>query len=388
MSQLDSLPQGIKSLVKTIGEYWVRFPEAKSVPEDDLMVFYNSLYPKSKDREFVEQVLTGMKEIKIENPEVLTGALNTVVYHHFMASITGLAIKGSGEYDPSIPEAIAGKLEDYKMMAGAAKDPEARVFKVDLKRIRAAEKSLNLKWRLRFINECLGNPRPGRLHHVFGLSHAGKSIMLISEATNFARQLEAAKQDECILYYSNEEGGQQLIDRMIASLTGQDIELVRRYDDRAQAAWDNYGGKKIKIIDDGAHIAQIKRDIHTFRPLFVFIDQGTKVAVSLSKSAARHEALQQIYYEYRKLVVKYQNCIMTSGQADNASVGKKWLSLQNMDGSKVGMPGELDVALAIGCGDEREGMELMRYLYFPKNRYNGKCLKDTVVMQSEKTRFV
>jgi len=387
VAELDTLPKEVKSLVATVGEYWDRYPEKKSVAEDDLFVLYTSLYPKSKDIDFVKKFVADMKEIKVDNPEVLTAALNTVVYRHFMGKVMSSANKGLDTHDPEIPGMIVTDIENYRLLAGSVKDPKGKVFKKSMMDIIKSEKSIDLQWRTPVLQRALGNPRPGRLHHVFGHVHSGKSLMLISECTWFARQMFKTKSEDSVMYITNEEGCEQLMPRVYAALLGQSIDMIYQFPERAEKAYRENGGEYVLVMDDIHHLAQVQRVVESIRPKLLFIDQGTKVSMSTKgKSDAKHELLQKVYYEYRKLVVKYKMDIVTCGQASDDCRHKKWLADRDMDGAKIGMPGELDVAIGIGR-DDREGYEQVRYLNIPKNRYNGKFERDTVRLNQEKVRF-
>ena len=73
---------------------------------------------------------------------------------------------------------------------------------------------------------------------------------------------------------------------------------------------------------------------------------------------------------YREMAKEYDCALVSLGQADNAADGKRWLHLGNLDGSKVGIPGELDWCLGIGKTNDH-GYEFIRYLSIAKNKLTG-----------------
>ena len=384
-AEVDTLPAEVRLLVRAVGAYYDRFPDKKSITEDELLVFFMSLYPTSRHREYVTQFLRSLKDIRVDNPDVLRDAMGTIVYEHFMARVMALAARGIDTHDRDIPGQIVAEMEGLQALTGKVCG-DGQYRRESIPDIIRAEQSFGFRWRLDLLQRALGNPRPGRLHHVFGLTHSGKSAMLIAEATYFARQFHKMGADKTVVYITNEEGQRQLLPRVCASLIGQPIRAIYDFPDRAEAAYSAHGGQRIVVVDDVHHISQVHKIISDTNPTLVFIDQGTKIRVAAGKNDARHEMLQRIYNEFRRLVVRRQIDIIACGQADAASKGKKWLSLQNMDGSKVGLPGELDVAVGIGQ-DDRDGYERVRYLHVCKNRYTGQLVRGTAQLDEERVRF-
>jgi hypothetical protein len=373
-------------VISTIGQYFDQYPERVNITEDDLLAYFLSLYPNSKEKEAVTNMTRTLKETHIENPEVLVNALNVLVYRHFVGNILTLSASGLDQFDPEIPNKIIEEVGAYHLLAGSVVDPKKRFARKTLKEILQQEKSINMHWRNPVVQKALGNPRPGRLHHVFGHVHSGKSAFMISEATNFAYQIFKQERKDNVVYITNEEGKDQLLIRLFASFLNQPIETIEAFPERAEEAYTKHGGNNILIADDVHTIGQIQRDVHDVRPLIMFIDQGTKILPPGKKQDAKHEQLRMVYNEYRKLVVQYQFDIVACGQASDESRPKRWLSLRDCDGSKVGLPGELDVAIGIGQ-DGREGMEMVRYFHTCKNRYTGRFEKDTLTIDPQRVRF-
>jgi hypothetical protein len=384
--EVDTLSKETKTLVGVIGQYWEKYPEEKELQVDDLSVFFFSLFPKSKDREYMEKLFAQMKEIWVVNPDLLVKSLNVVVYDHMMSNVMNLANDGLSKHDPMIPQQILTEIEDFKVRTGDIEDLERKISKYKLEDILAYENSLSYKWRLKFLQETLGKPKPGRVMHLYAHTGAGKSVMMLSECTNIAVQLVKLNLDECVMYMTNEEGSKQLLTRMYAAMCGMPIKWVQENPVRAQEFWEKYGGNRIRVVEDVNHISQVQQFMHQYRPVFCFIDQGTKIQTSGSKNLKGHERLQEVYNTYRRIVVKYENNLVTCGQADDASRGRKWLWENNMDGSKVGVPGECDVLIGIGKTQE-EGMQNVRYINVCKNRLTGVCDRGIVNINAEKVRY-
>jgi hypothetical protein len=120
-------------------------------------------------------------------------------------------------------------------------------------------------------------------------------------------------------------------------------------------------------------------------PRVVVIDQGPKLNVP-NRRLEGVARLQYLYNRYRDLAGEYDCSIITLGQADNAAENKKYLNLNNMDSSKVAIPGELDFCLGIGRVND-PGYENVRYLNVCKNKLTGLYGSEQVTFEADKCFF-
>ena len=97
--------------------------------------------------------------------------------------------------------------------------------------------------------------------------------------------------------------------------------------------------------------------------------------------------LQKLYNRYRELAKEYNVIFISLGQADSASEGKKLIGLNNLDQSKVGIPGELDWCLGIGKVHDK-GQEDVRYLNVAKNKLTGIYGSTQVIVDTQKCRYL
>jgi len=290
--------------------------------------------------------------------------------------------------EPGVMDRIELLIGKYRELTGNIENAESRVCTLKFKELIEAEKDMGIEWRLPFLNKTLGKVKPGSLGHIFARPEVGKSSMALAEATHFANQMRGT--DNCVLFLGNEEGMKRLKIRMHVALIGKDLQWLqdaeRDTPNKIDEVYDAAGGNNIKAIEGVNHIAEVEMFINSFKPKVCFIDQGTKVAVSGSDKMAGHERLQACYNIYRNLATKYNMCIITTGQADSASEHRKWLTLNNMDGSKVGIPGELDFAIGLTPSME-DGMERVRYISVCKNKLTGRLAKDRTYLNIERCRY-
>ena len=122
------------------------------------------------------------------------------------------------------------------------------------------------------------------------------------------------------------------------------------------------------------------------KPRIVIIDQGDKVSFPKDGDHSNADRLQKLYQIYRELGKEHKCDIITVGQASGEAEGKKWLSMDMMNNSKTGKPGELDVINGIGCSFA-EGDEELRFIHLCKNKLTGTHGKHTVLIDPQKGRY-
>jgi len=240
-----------------------------------------------------------------------------------------------------------------------------------------------LSWRLKSLNDTVGVLRGGTLGHIFARPDTGKTSFVASEITYLASQVQ---ENECILWINNEEKGSKVKLRTYQAILNADTKSIVANIEKAKAMYIERGGGKIKLYDSAAvSFREIKKLIDLYRPKVVVIDQGDKVSFPKDGDYSNTDRLQRLYQMYRELAKRYDTNIITVGQASGEAEGKKWLTLDMMNNSKTGKPGELDYAIGIGLS-YGEGDEEFRYIHVCKNKY-GAHAKHTVIFDAEKSRY-
>ena len=388
--KIENLPKEMILTLTTIKDYYSKYPEVERLSVDELRVYFKTLYPKYKSQDMMNNFFDQINKASLKNQELLKQALNKLAESHMVSQMIteGITYLEEEKPEPGVMDRISQRIEKFHELTGNIENAESRVCTMKFEELMDSDKSLGLTWRLDQLNRIIGPLKPASLGHIFARPEVGKSSMALAEATHFANQLRGT--DKCILFLGNEEGMKRLKLRMHVAIIGQSIEWMHNANKRevgiVDEIYERAGGNHLKAIEGVSHINEVEMFINTFKPLVCFIDQGTKVNVSGSGDLASHEKLQIVYNIYRRLSTKYDMAIITTGQADSASEHKKWLTLNNMHGSKVGIPGELDWAVGITPSHE-EGMERVRYINVCKNKLTGRLGKDRTFLDIEMCRY-
>lgn len=379
--QLKNTEREFGLILDTVREYYIRYKDQKVISISDLAAFFALLNPAISNQETYDDLFRQIDATVIDNPELMVDMLNQIVERHYAGMIGSECIKlmegGSG----SIAN-VSLLIKELKGITETTTDDEADVCNLSLRELLEKDAEGDLKWRLPFIQEIIGSPKPGTLGHVFARPETGKTSFVLDMMCGFARQL--APTNATLLYLSNEEGIERLRLRAYCAMLGRTKQAISDNVEEAEKWWVAYGGDRLKMIGGCTHIDLVEKYINHFKPQVVAIDQGPKVNIHGKEDNVRK--LQLLYNSYRELAKEYNTAILTAGQADNLSENRKLLGLNNMDFSKVGIPGELDYAIGIGMTNE-PGMENRRYINISKNKLRGIRANTTTYLDVPKCRY-
>lgn len=367
-----NLEQETKGLLKSIAEYFRENEEVTQVSVPEFMAYFCVKHPILKKRTAYSWFLAKLGEIKI-NSKVLEENLNHFMEKYFasemMMKLTD--VLDGNEFD--VLDEIKDMVEEYnenKVRIG--KDQDNLFVDSSLSALLEEEqKRPGLKWRLACLNEDIGELRGCSLGHVYARPDTGKTSFLVSEITNFASQLG---DDECIIWFNNEEKGSKVQLRLYQSVLQASKAQIETFADKAEKEFERLGGKKIRIYDDSSiKLEDIEQLLNDYTCRLIVVDQGDKVKFAGDSNFSTVERLKVLYGKFRELAKKFDIPVITVGQASAEAENTKWLSLNHMDFSKTGKPGELDWAIGIGKlhKDTENGIDTIRYISLAKNKMNN-----------------
>jgi replicative DNA helicase len=261
--------------------------------------------------------------------------------------------------------------------------------------LQMTDRKSGLNWRLDCLNECIGPLNKGQLIIVGAYVDVGKTIFGISEAAYMATQL--TQPGECIMWLNNEEQDLRVQEKIWKSVLDTDAINLRTYPQDAQTAYTKVMGgelERIRFINiRNKTLAGIHRDVKLHAPKLIVIDQVDKIVNTGRKSFSDHDRLKSLYGEVRAIANEFCSVIAIS-QADSSTVyrdqesGDMMYQLyphhRQLDGSKVGKPGEADAIIMIGR-DHRQNNT--RGLHVSKNKF-GNTMKKEVIFDGSHARYL
>lgn len=207
-----------------------------------------------------------------------------------------------------------------------------------------------------------GGLRPGHHVVVYAPTEAGKTALTLTMAAGFARQRAPG------LYFGNEDRPQDMLVRLVSCLTGLTNEQVMRDPEAALAAADANGLAYVRFLSAAPGTPrQIEDFIKKYNPRWIILDQLRNVAM---KAEGRVQQLEAAACWARSIAKKYGLVVISVTQAADSAMGKEVLIVSDIDSSKVGIPSQADVLIAIGITPALENQGV-RCFTLPKNKLTG-----------------
>lgn len=265
---------------------------------------------------------------------------------------------------------VAGLLEEYRNLVDghgsheSAEKPEL-IDVLDTTDL-ATEKDDSvgrIKLYPKALNErCAGGARAGHHILIFGRPESGKTAFAINMCAGFL------KQGLSVLYIGNEEPAEDIRDRVRARLLKIPRETLNADRPRASAALQTIRGASLIVapLHPGSPY-QISKLLET-RPFQVLvIDQLRNLSV---KADTKVGELETAAKEARSLGKKHNVLVVSITQAGDSATNKVYLSMNDVDSSKTGIPAAVDVMVGIGSDDGMKANNLMG-ISLPKNKLSG-----------------
>ena len=380
--KIPNFEQDAKSILLAIQKYYQKYTDKKIITHDELEAFYQYLNPLKKDMGSIGLLFQGMRAAEIANTELLQDLLNQTVEQYLSVDIADVATAVMQESRGTGIEEIRGLVRKYDEITGLIDEIENDVCTLKAAELVAKATGEGLRFRLKWLRNTYGFLRPGTLGHIFARPDAGKTSLALNELCYMASQLN----DRPGLYLNNEEGIERIKLRAMSAAMSMPVEWIEANPAKADKTWEeDWQGDNIKFIGGINHISKVVQKLERFHPRIIVIDQGPKVDTYGKLEGVQR--LQILYNQFRDLANEQDCSIITLGQADNNAENRKYLSLNNLDSSKVAIQGELDWCLGIGKVDA-EGFEEVRYLSNVKNKLTGRYGKGEVTFDAQICRFM
>jgi DnaB-like helicase C terminal domain len=217
----------------------------------------------------------------------------------------------------------------------------------------------------RLISACDGGARAGHHILVYGRPELGKTLLSIDLVT------PVLSRGYGVIHFGNEEPMPDTIIRYLMRITGWTKERIRSDPEGAERfslskGYDNLIG----ISVSPGRFTEFRHAIDKYKPAIVVLDQLRNVEEAGS-GGNRAEALDNAARGARDLGKQTGTIVISVTQAGDSAESKPFLGLSDIDSSKTGIPGAIDLAIGIGATEEykRSGI---RGISLPKNKLGGK----------------
>jgi archaellum biogenesis ATPase FlaH len=202
-----------------------------------------------------------------------------------------------------------------------------------------------------------GGCLPG--HHVliFGRTEIGKSCLTIALTANLIRE------GQRVLYVGNEDEVNILKSRMRSSLLGWSPDVLEKKPNKAARRLREIAADRLVMVrNTNGTISSLEDLVAKHSPTVLVLDQIRNLAGAEESMTQRmeHNAIR-----FRSLLSR-EHLIGISVTQAKANVGL-YLTADDVDSSKVGLPGTVDLMLGVGATPEMLSRGL-RMMSFAKNK--------------------
>lgn len=201
-----------------------------------------------------------------------------------------------------------------------------------------------LNWRGNHLNQAVGSLRKGKLVCFAARPNVGKTTWLATQAAEFAEQVS---EGEYILWFNNEEDGQDVQYRVIQAVLQRNNQEIEANKDKAEAAYKAKVGSKIVIVNKAdADTKDVEEYIRMYPPAVIIFDQLWKVH-GFGKASNETNRLHQMFMWAREMAKKHAP-VITVHQVKTEGEGVSWLTPDQLYLSGTAIQGEVDTLIMMG----------------------------------------
>ncbi len=386
ISILPNIDSDISIIYNIIDNYYNKYKDSLFITKDDLLDMYELMYKNHKSKEVHISLINTMFDLQ-SNKDLILDYIEQLIER-------SKATQMIQELLPVTEGRVTGKLletqkyiDEYIQLL---RNPPVEIgalepATLDIRDL-AKEDSQDpgFEWPGKKLTATIGRIKRGTLGLIFAPVDGGKSSFGYNACAAFSWQIG---QNEQIVYCGNEENKRRMAARQVGCLINKPKSFCFEYPDKAHSILKKTPGwKNIHIFDGVTHVNYIQELLERYRPRILFIDQGTNVDISL-KSNKEIDRFKKVFRWYRNKANEFDCAIVTLAQANAVKESQQWLTLNDIYGSKVDIPGALDYAIGIGSKDTPTTQNI-RYINVCKNKmHNGEKKKFQLYFNYKTCRF-
>lgn len=361
MLRIDNLDKAQGTVLENIDELYQLFPDKTSITPAELKAYIRKKNP-ARDTSYYNDLIDSAVNQQI-GPEITLSLMEAVIERHMAAKIQALTSPIVSNQKTGLLTEVDTVMQEFRDLCSLADKPD-QLMDCDVSFQEAIEfraVDSGIKWPLDGLTKCLGGVEPS-LGLVIARPDVGKTSFILNCLAYFAAQLRNT--DRQLLYCGNEEGIMGLKARFGVSLLGVQTEWAEANPKQFGEQVSQRNGDCVRFHGGVRSTRDVETLIKRYDPVVTVADQIAKFKIPGNKEEGP-QGLASVYGWFRNASQEYQTMVMGVGQAD-VKTGQ-WVTMDNINGSKTDVPGELDWGVGIGFLDE-QGMEFVRFINVFKNK--------------------
>lgn len=359
-----SLISNTKTILDDIPAYFSFYPERDEVDWAEFGNWFGLVRHSNWKKEKLEMYQAVFTSIRTSAPA------NENIIKHFIKLDYASRVNGvvqaifTGRQDVDL-QLVTSIMDEYSSSINSTTTTSMFASTDLTKVLNEYVRSSGLEWRLEDLNVSVGPLHKSDFVLIAARPETGKTSLLCSEFTYMVGQLPP---DREAIIFNNEERGKLFL-RLVEAATGWGLVDIVRDEKAALSAYTAVTGgiDRIRVCEPegGLTTTDIERVLREGKYGLIGINVLDKVqGFGKLDEVAR---MRELAKWCRGLASKYAPVIAVQ-QADASASGQRYLTMNQIYGSKTGMQGEADVILMLGCEDPGFNE---RYLSVAKNKLPG-----------------
>lgn len=367
-----ALSKECADIFKVLGDYYENYPTHDKVDVNTLRTFYFLVKGKSvkEDKAIILHKLFDNIEEEAKAPSAaIDDVLKNMVLKDFSTRIfnKAMGVATTGKPGDNLDE-IETLVHDYNKEVGRAVTSEDLFVAPSLAVVAKAVGAPGYEWRLEELNRSAGPIRTGDFILVAARPEVGKTTFAASEVSWMQQWFPPGR--PCI-WVNNEEASDKVMFRVMQSYFGVTSVALLANIATYEARYKAEVGDRIKVMRDDSgmnHVSRLEALFKEENPALIVFDQLDKVD-GFSGEDREDLRIGKVWGWGRKMAKTFCPVIALS-QVDGTGEGEKWLTQNQLRGSKTDKPGEPDAIITIGKSNDPTE-EYNRYIHLPKNKLHG-----------------
>jgi KaiC/GvpD/RAD55 family RecA-like ATPase len=362
----EILSHEVKQIINDLENYYETHASIDSVDWEQFSEWFVLVKHPTYKRDKVGNYEKVFDRLSLHTTTDLASAIvEKYIKQDYCARIADIALRGSEGEEVDLAD-VEVLLDDWSSETERASKLDTFIVTDDLESLVETVVENGYKWRMQFLNESIGSVRKGKLMCFAARPNTGKTTFLASEATFIAPQLP---DDEVVLWFNNEEAGEDVKFRVVQAALGWDADKIRKDVRSAMYTYETVvNGKGKIVIVDKADLStkDIEEFVRQYNPGLIVVDQLWKVH-GYEKSSATDTARLGHIFQWAREIAKKHAPILTVHQVKTEGEGVDYLTPSMLYLSGTVIQGEVDSLVMMGRKYEA-GYDDVRFLTIAKNK--------------------
>ena len=373
IAAIKNMTREMRLVTTLIKSFYDAYPKATSVSQQEFITYIQSV-DKGGHAATITEFVMNLYALDISNDELTLDIVESFVEKHMAARILDKVAKVLDHDKGGIVSTIQDDVDEFHRIIRNPPRDVLKPYKVNVGRlIRNQINAKGLPMVIPGLTKEICGARESTLGMIFAFVDTGKTSFGIANMCAQAAYIHQhdPMYDRPLVYAGNEEDEERVALRFTQCMTGFDnAQIAARPRDVKRRLKDG-GMDHIRILNGINHISHVERIMDRLNPRVLMIDQGTKVKFGKGMDVHETATLGALFNMYRELSKQYKCTIICMAQANGEADEMKWITLSNLYGSKVAIPGELDWAVGLGIDTDAK-YRTWRFINLCKNKFGEK----------------